>query len=220
MATFVHLPTVPFEFGHIVGNVVNQLQGCPAEHPVETPPYKQSHYLAVCKGEVCRGAHCLDVGLAGTRIGRQVGQHLPASGVLRPLRRDVHIFVGDLVTEPPGAGMNHHHDLVLEQAEPLGKLGVEDLLDILNLDEVVPATQGAELCRALLYRRLRDGAWLSRQATIFFDPLQVFCEFIRVKCLPGAVSAAAHQLRYRRSTVIDDGLEPVFIQAEILVPFA
>ena len=45
----------------------------------------------------------------------------------------------DLVASSPGAGVNHHCDLPLEEAESLCRLLVVDLIHPLNLQEVVAA---------------------------------------------------------------------------------
>ena len=52
--------------------------------------------------------------------------------------------------------MDRNSDLILEESQNRSSRSIEDLCNILNLDEVVPRAQSAELAAATVVRSIRD----------------------------------------------------------------
>src|SRR5262249_53557472 len=68
--------------------------------------------------------------------------------------------VAHLVAEAAGAGVDHDRGLTQVEAERSGGLRVVDLRHLLDLEEVVPRAERAELGAPALQRRLGDGRGL------------------------------------------------------------
>ena len=75
-------------------------------------------------GRIDRGAGQLPVGQIDAVLGRAVAEWRQR-------------IVADLVAQPAAAGVDHHADLVLFQAEHLRHVRVEDAIDDLHFEEVV-----------------------------------------------------------------------------------
>jgi hypothetical protein len=61
------------------------------------------------------------------------------------------------VADAARPGVDHHDDLSFGHAEALGRHRFRDLVDVLNLDEVIPGSHRAELRGAALLRTIGHG---------------------------------------------------------------
>jgi hypothetical protein len=62
------------------------------------------------------------------------------------------------MTQPARASVNEHGYLATPQTESLGERVVEDFIDLLQLDEVIPRAECSELTAPAILRALRHGA--------------------------------------------------------------
>jgi len=125
--------------------------------------------VAVSECEVRSSGHRGDILPAGCVIGRKIREHLVPPGVLMSLGGDIHVLVRDFVAEPARARVYHHNYLILEKAESLSHILIEDSLDALDFDKVISAAERTELVAALLHRGFRNRTQVCGQAAVILD---------------------------------------------------
>ncbi len=117
------------------------------------------HHLAVGEGEVGRRRHRPEVP-ARLRRGQRGAAELAVGErdavARRRLDHALQVLAADLVAEPPRAGVDHHRHPAGDQPEGRGRRRIVHLGDELDLGEVVPRPQGAELPGAALEGPRRD----------------------------------------------------------------
>ncbi len=105
-------------------------------------------HLAVGPGVVGPAGHRLEVVLPLLRVDRRARQLAVRqfdAGLAHRALHDLQVVGGDLVPRAPGAAVHRDGHLALAQPERLGRLLVEDLLHEVDLQEVVPAAERADL---------------------------------------------------------------------------
>ena len=153
------LAAVFLHFGDVVGDVVDEPQtpGV-AERALEHSADGMGNRLAVRPCEVRRRAHRTKIRTPLRRIERRTGQ-LAIRQLDPVLRHDsihlAHVVGAHLVSQSPRAGVDEHRDTAGLQAKYLGCSGVEHLLHSLDLHEVIPRAQGAQLSGTALAGPLR-----------------------------------------------------------------
>ena len=90
------------------------------------------------------------------------------------LVHDLDVVGADLVSEPARSGVDEHGELTGTQTEHARDAGVEDFVDPLHLEEVVPAAERSELVAPALLRARRHARGIgTRQAPPRFEVLEV-----------------------------------------------
>ena len=170
-----------FDFGHIMGNVVNLVDvmvvDFAGQNLFKTASNVMGQHLAVGKGIVRSGFHGRQVILTFRTVQRRTnelpvrqGKAVFGGHLLKPFD----IVAANLVTETARSAMNLNDNPALKQADATGDGFVENSLDHIDLNEVVAGTQGPHLSFAALLGtwahlgRIRPG-----QTSIFFSTLQV-----------------------------------------------
>ena len=167
---------VLFDLGHIMGDVVDleqvRVAHLAAQHFLEGLATLVGQHLTVRPGVVGRGLHggqiILPLGAAhGHTDQLAIGQHDVVTAHL--LLEAIDIICTDLMAEAARAAMDLHAYLAGEEAERFGGLGVEHLVDDVDLAEVVAGPQGADLVAPALLgaRRALGGVGASHAAALF-----------------------------------------------------
>ena len=156
-----------FYFHYIVGHVVDlahaQGLGAFAEDFGEGLAGPVGQALAIGPGIVGGAGHGCQVVLAFLGVVGGTGQ-LPIGDLnlvfLEGPLHDLEEVGAYLVAETPGARVDHDGDLPLLQPHGRGQPFVEDLLHHLDLQEVVPRAQGAQLVFAPLLGLAAHQGWV------------------------------------------------------------
>src|SRR5687768_1773465 len=111
-------------------------------------------YLTVDPCEVCGRTHRLEIALTLLRTERRARQLAIGQEDLVDITAVVHqahkVGAG-LVPEPARAGVYHYRGLSRKKPERRGPLLVEDALDLLDLDEMIPRADRAQLLGRALF---------------------------------------------------------------------
>ena len=190
---------VTLDLGHVVADVVDLIHALgPAEDPGEDLPHPVGDHLTVGKGVIDGGAHGPVVALAYRRSERSVDQ-LAVGKVAgsRGIAHQLDVIGRHLVAEPPAAAVDHDQDLPKSpDAEGPGRLRVEDLLDLLDLEEVVAAPQRPELGDAPLEGPVGDA--VGRRV---LHPAVFLCA---VEVIAGPVAVGDRPLRPLDQDLLED----------------
>ena len=155
---------VLLELGDVVADVVDEPEaqrgGPEAEGGREGPLGEAAHHLPVRPGEVRGRRHGGEVLLPLGRAERHAGEL--AVGHADPVARHgashgAERVVAHLVAEPARPGMDHDRHLARRETECRGGAHVVHLVHALDLEEVVPGAERADLAPPALERRLRHG---------------------------------------------------------------
>ncbi len=186
------LDLVSLDLAHIVSDIIDLVQ-VPVVHLAgqglfESAPGVVRQHLAVGEGVVGRAAHGCQVVLSFGRIQRRADQlavgQLDVVAPHSPLEI-AHVIRADLVPEATRAAVDLQDQVALHQSHRIGGLGIEDLLDDIDFDEVIAGAQRADLGAAALLGFL---AHLSRvssiQAAVLFGPPEVCLGGVALLTLP------------------------------------
>src|SRR5215218_5656087 len=159
LAVDQHLLTgVLLELGVVVREVVEYLQTLLLRVEAdggEGLPREVGDELPIGEGEVGRGGHGFEVGLSLRALygsGGQLPVHELDAVPRGRLQKALDVFLADLVSEAPGAGVDQDRDPTLPKTEGSCGLLVVDLVHVLHLEEVVARAQSPELGDAPLVR--------------------------------------------------------------------
>ncbi len=144
--------------GQVVRDVVHEVDGGAGLGP-EDPTHRLGEQLPVRTPVVGRGHHRREVGLSLGRADRCARQLTVGHADAVPAHGPVHlpdVVAADLVTEPSRPAVDHHAHGPRVEPHPRRRGGVEQAVDDLDLEEVVPGAEAAELPEAAVERPLAD----------------------------------------------------------------
>ena len=170
---------VGFKLGDVVAHVVDQVSRV-GEFLAKKLSQRAAHVVAdelsVRKREIGRRVHRADV-----RLGFGGGQGGAAElliGQVDPVLADrshhgVEVIVAHLVAQTPRSGMDEGGDATKRQPEATRDGLVEDVRNVSHLDEVIPASQGAELVSSASLGVRAHRVRVALQRAAGFDTFQV-----------------------------------------------
>ena len=154
---------VLFDLGDVVADVVDEphaeTAGAQPEGTLESLARPVHEHLPVGPGVIGRAGHGrkilpsfrgLDVGAGQLTVGQRDAE------LIDMLHQSGQVVVAYLVPEAAGAAVDHHGNLADLDPQGGGRIAVEDLLDDLHFEEVIPGAQGSHLVFSPLQGALAD----------------------------------------------------------------
>ena len=147
------------EFREIVGDVEDEVESeisrCGPQCRRERLPSFVREDVPVRPCEVRCRRHRTEVGPPFSRNGRDTGELTIGHRDAVPSHRGTHqleLILAGLMTESSAPAVDHHGERAGSEPEGLRRAGVEDAIDDLDLEEVIPGAERAKLASSSLPR--------------------------------------------------------------------
>ncbi len=160
------------KLGNIMGDIIDQVH---LQLPRLLPQRLFKHladpihnHLPVGPGIVGGASHRGKIRLPLRGVGRGAGQLTVGEriSVFPTGRADrLEIIRANLMSQTPGATVDHHRNLVFLDPKALGQAEIEDFVNILDLEKMVPGTKGTQLRPASLFGPFPDQSRISAGQT-------------------------------------------------------